>query len=197
MRKAFRIASLLLVGVLLIAAAYYATEAVSGAYNRRYYFERVNDKSTARGTTYYVNASGDDSNDGKTPAQAWRTITKVNSINFAASDRVLFAAGESFKGNLRFDYKDAGTPARPIVVSSYGEGRAGVEAGAGDGISVHFANFRLVVPSAITPCAITSAKTTDAKTVIRRYCFSAESKTLISTETPCGLRPQRTERLPP
>ena len=79
--------------------------------------------------TYYVSASGNDANDGMSPGLAWRTVNKVNSVNFAGGDRILFAAGQTFSGTLYFDASDKDTAANRILVSSYGTGRATINGG--------------------------------------------------------------------
>jgi hypothetical protein len=42
------------------------------------------------GTKYYVSNNGSDSNDGKSPATAWKTLNKVNNSTFSAGDGVFF-----------------------------------------------------------------------------------------------------------
>jgi hypothetical protein len=47
---------------------------------------------------YYVDAtSGNDANDGRSPAAAWKTIAKVNGYSFSAGDRILFKRGEMWR----------------------------------------------------------------------------------------------------
>ena len=49
--------------------------------------------------TYFVNAStGSDSNDGRTPATAWRTLAKVSGSTFVAGDSIAFTG--TFSGTL-------------------------------------------------------------------------------------------------
>jgi hypothetical protein len=91
----------------------------------------------ASATDYYVSVTGVDSRDGTSPATAWRTIQRVNNQRFAAGDRILFEAGQTFSGNLYFDGAERGTSAAPIVVSSYGAGRATIYAADGDGILLY------------------------------------------------------------
>lgn len=70
---------------------------------------------------YYVNASsGNDSNSGKSPSQAWASLTKVNAQSFLPGDSILFKAGETWSGQLLID--DKGTENEPIVFSRYGDG---------------------------------------------------------------------------
>jgi hypothetical protein len=87
-----------------------------------------------QGTTYYVSPSGNDNNSGTSPQDAWATVDKVNTVTFSAGDSILFEGGETFSGGLDFDASDAGTPANPITVGSYGTGRATISSGSDYGI---------------------------------------------------------------
>ncbi len=88
----------------------------------------------ARGTDYYVSPTGSDAHRGTSPLQPWRTLARVNAASFSPGDRVLLRGGAAFAGGLTFDALDAGTPASPVVVGSYGRGRARVVAGEGNGL---------------------------------------------------------------
>ncbi len=90
----------------------------------------------AIGVDYYVGSGGNDRNPGTSPTRPWLTIARVNSADFKPGDKVLFEAGQVFAGSLIFNAKDAGTPARPVTVSSYGNGRATIQAGGGTGIMI-------------------------------------------------------------
>ncbi len=80
---------------------------------------------SAAAATYHVSPAGDDGHDGLTPATPWRTVGKVNGRAFAAGDQILFLGGAVFTDDgLSFDAGDAGTAGSPIVVGSYGTGRA-------------------------------------------------------------------------
>ncbi|MGQ0766718.1 MAG: right-handed parallel beta-helix repeat-containing protein, partial [Gemmatimonadota bacterium] len=92
---------------------------------------------TAQGTTYYISPTGKNSRNGQSPAQAWRTIDKVNFRNFVAGDRILFEGGATFSGQIQFTSSDAGNAASPIVIGSYGTGRATINAGNGTGLSIY------------------------------------------------------------
>ena len=73
------------------------------------------------GTTYYVDATeGNDSNNGTSPETAFKTIDKVNSIEFQPGDQILFQCGEEWTGALK--PKGSGEEGAPIVIASYGEG---------------------------------------------------------------------------
>ena len=50
--------------------------------------------SLAQAANYYVDASnGNDNWDGLSPANAWETIAKVNSMSFQSGDFILFKRG--------------------------------------------------------------------------------------------------------
>ncbi len=72
------------------------------------------------GTTYYVSDStGNDSNDGRTPETAWKTLTKVSRMQdsvIKTGDRVLFKRGDMWRGQ-QLSVSVAG-----VTYSAYGEG---------------------------------------------------------------------------
>ena len=86
--------------------------------------------------TYYVSPSGNDSHSGTSAQTPWRTIDKVNAIDLNPGDKVLFQAGRDYPGNLLLTAEDAGTPKQPVVIGSYGSGRATIKAGNGSGVTV-------------------------------------------------------------
>ena len=90
----------------------------------------------AAAADYYVNAAGGDSAPG-TPAAPWRTLARVNQASLSAGDRVYLAGGQTFTGTLAFDAADRGTGPFPIVVSSYGSGRATIAAGQSSGVAAY------------------------------------------------------------
>ena len=81
------------------------------------------------GTTYFVSASGSDQNSGSSPAQAWRTVGRVNRAVLHPGDGVLFAGGQTF-GDSDLEPSASGTAQSPIVYGSYGEGDAVISQGA-------------------------------------------------------------------
>ena len=74
--------------------------------------------------TYYISATGSDSNDGLTTSTPWLTITKVNTEwsngTFNPGDYILFNKGDTFYGTIIVS--GSGTLGNPITISSYGEG---------------------------------------------------------------------------
>ena len=73
---------------------------------------------------------------GASTNTAWRTIDRVNSARLQPGDRVRFEAAASFAGNLFLSARDAGTSNAPVVIGSFGEGRATILAGRQTGITV-------------------------------------------------------------
>ncbi|NIM52341.1 MAG: hypothetical protein GTO22_24370, partial [Gemmatimonadales bacterium] len=55
--------------------------------------------ASAKARDYHVSPGGNDSNPG-TQAKPWRSIAKVNSMDFGPGDRVLFEAGKTFAGTI-------------------------------------------------------------------------------------------------
>ena len=95
--------------------------------------------SSGNAKTYYVSLSGNDYNDGMSPATPWKTIAKVNSEKFSGGQSILFEGGETFRGNLTIH--DSGTSEALITVGSYGTGMATINAGAGNGVYTYDAGY--------------------------------------------------------
>lgn len=88
-------------------------------------------------TTYYISSNGNDLNGGNSPEDAWRSIEKINNFEFAPGSKILFEGGQSFDGNLYFDSNDGNDPVNPIIITSYGTGKASILAGNSFGIYVY------------------------------------------------------------
>ena len=79
----------------------------------------------ARGVNYYVDfTSGNDTNQGTSPAAAWKTITKVNyeMNNFIAGDSILFKRGEVWNEDRLYIENISGSSLNDIVFGAYGSG---------------------------------------------------------------------------
>jgi len=73
------------------------------------------------GRTFYLDGeAGNDGAPGNHPQQAWRSITKLNSVTFQPGDRIYFKRGSSFPG--QFHPQGSGNASQPVVVDSYGSG---------------------------------------------------------------------------
>lgn len=78
------------------------------------------DKWNDNPKTYYVDAAmGDDTNNGTSPEEAWRTLEKINSSKFRPGDKLLLKKGEVFNGTMNF--VGEGTKKQPIFIDAYGE----------------------------------------------------------------------------
>jgi hypothetical protein len=80
---------------------------------------------SAQAANYYVDSdSGNDSNSGLAPDQAWKTLDVVNGKSFQPGNQILFKAGTHYAGQLAL--KGSGAmidgKAQPIVVGKYGDG---------------------------------------------------------------------------
>ena len=86
---------------------------------------------------YFVNNAGDDTNSGASPAQAWRTTSRVNTARFKPGDRILLAGGQYFTGGIYLQSTGQTPSAKPVVVRSYGLGRATIQSGDSFGFYAH------------------------------------------------------------
>lgn len=78
---------------------------------------------------YYIDAStGNDANTGLTQKNAWKTLDKANNFTFMAGDRILLKGGITFVGSLKLKSLQ-GKRVFPVIISSYGSGRAIISSG--------------------------------------------------------------------
>ncbi|WP_375419407.1 right-handed parallel beta-helix repeat-containing protein [uncultured Hymenobacter sp.] len=87
----------------------------------------------AQAATYYVSSTGNDARAGTTPATAWRSVARASAQPYGPGDRLLFEGGQTFGGSLWLPGSSRGTPAAPIVISSYGTGAATIASGSSYG----------------------------------------------------------------
>jgi len=90
---------------------------------------------------YYISPQGNDTNTGNSPDQAWKTIQRVNQVNFEPSDHILFEGGNAFKGTLQFNLSDTGTVDKNIYLGSYGNGKATINATTGTGLNANKSKY--------------------------------------------------------
>jgi hypothetical protein len=85
--------------------------------------------SAAQAETWHVDsARGDDARSGLNPAEAWRTLARVQQADLKPGDMVLLAAGSVWREPLVI--ARSGSDAAPIIVTRNGEGaRPRIEAG--------------------------------------------------------------------
>lgn len=85
---------------------------------------------------FYVSPAGDDAARGTSPDQAWRTLDRASAAVLLPGERLLLEGGSRFDGRLLIDAADAGDPGNPLVIGSYGTGRAVIEAAADAAVAV-------------------------------------------------------------
>jgi hypothetical protein len=79
----------------------------------------------ARATVYYADSrSGDDARSGTTPAQAWKSLEKINTKVFQPGDKILLKAGARFAGQLKPQGSGAiiNNKTTPIILGKFGRG---------------------------------------------------------------------------
>ncbi len=117
--------------------------------------------------TYYVSATGNDSNNGTSQATAWRTIARVqqNGATFQPGDQILFQRGGTFPGHLTINSN--GSAAAPIVIGSYGTGALPEISGANNitGWTTHQGN----IWKANVAQAVKYVRVNDALMTLARY----------------------------
>lgn len=89
-----------------------------------------------KGRHYYLSLSGDDKNDGS-EERPIKTVAYLNTIKLNPGDSVFFKGGEIFNGHLILDSTKAGGSKKPVVITSYGEGYAIINAGDGSALSIY------------------------------------------------------------
>ena len=83
-------------------------------------------------TDYYLGRSAPQQN-----GVALSDIPALNALSLRPGDRIFFAAGETFTGTVELNSDDAGTPSAPILLTSYGSGRATLHGGTNSAISIY------------------------------------------------------------
>src|ERR1700704_3101122 len=76
-----------------------------------------------QGRHFYVDPAGSNVASGTTPADAWRTVARVNSAALRPGDTVSFRGDRTFS-DVALTPRGSGTKGAPIVFDSYGSGRA-------------------------------------------------------------------------
>ncbi len=88
------------------------------------------------GKKYYISPSGSDANPG-TISKPWKTTGAINRLRLLPGDAVYFEGGKTFTGGIALDQADEGTDAHPVIISSYGKGRAIIDGGNSEGILMY------------------------------------------------------------
>jgi hypothetical protein len=91
--------------------------------------------TAATPVTYYVKPTGHDHWAGTSPRTAWRTLGRASRAILRPGTRLLLRGGYQYPGSLLINTADAGNVSKPVLVSSYGKGRAEIVS-SGNGIAV-------------------------------------------------------------
>lgn len=92
-----------------------------------------------KGQAYYVSNRGDDNGDGS-KTSPWQSVSKVNASTLQANDTVYFEGGQIFNGTLFIQQVTAGKY-MPLVITSYGKGRAVINGGNSNAIVLYKCSY--------------------------------------------------------
>ena len=84
--------------------------------------------TAAQKKIYYISPHGNDLNNGLSISTAWKTLSQVTNLNLEPGDQVLLEGGQSFTGTIELNADDLGSAASPIIISSFGNGMATINA---------------------------------------------------------------------
>jgi hypothetical protein len=109
-------------------------------FSQTYFQNQTNYRSRADTVTknYYIDATtGNDNNDGLTPATAWKTLGKIRSYDsnpkFQPGDSILLKRGEVWREQLKLNNNgSSGITGSPITIDAYGAGAKPIISGGVD-----------------------------------------------------------------
>lgn len=92
------------------------------------------------GKSYYFTNAGNDTNEGSS-AGPFKSIDKLNNLQLKPGDTVFFEGGQIFNGNILIDSNDAGKKDKPVIITSYGNGKAIINGGAATALTIYQAQY--------------------------------------------------------
>jgi hypothetical protein len=116
---------------------------------------------TSCSKSYYISPEGNDEKSGRSPESAWRSIERVNDHDFSPGDMIFFEAGEEFTGNILLSNSDRAAKDKPIVISSFGGGRAMINGLDKEALKADSCNFLKIENLAFTGLGRKSGNSTD------------------------------------
>ena len=88
-------------------------------------------------TDYFINSViGKDTYSGTSFHEPFQSIEKVNAVAFKPGDRILFAAGQVFNGELRL-VGVKGQPGLPVIISSYNSSNGSIPSAGEQGFTIN------------------------------------------------------------
>lgn len=100
----------------------------------------VEAQRTAQAHNYFMSPRGEDSNPGSKD-RPWKSLEPLKNCSWLAGDTVFLQGGAQFQGTILFTATSRGSKNRPIVVCSYGQGRATIDAQDSSAIVVQQGQF--------------------------------------------------------
>lgn len=85
---------------------------------------------------WYFDNSGNDAGPGDS-THPFRSLQRLKSLTLGAGDTLFLRSGELFDGELRLRDGVSGIPDHPIVITSYGQGKAIIDGGNGSAIAFY------------------------------------------------------------
>ena len=117
--------------------------------------------------TYYIANSGSDSNNGLSPATAWRTITHVNAqTGLPTGSKILFNGGQEFTGGVILT---TSVIAANVVIGSYGKGQAIISSGSSTACVTATNVPGVTVTNIVCAGGGNTSNTTDGITIINSH----------------------------
>ena len=96
----------------------------------------LSNQNTNKKHNYFFSVNGDDKNDGSLE-HPFKTIEHFNSINLIPGDSIFFKAGDTFNGNAILNSTKSGVNKKSVVITSYGNGYAIINAENGTAFSIY------------------------------------------------------------
>ena len=90
--------------------------------------------------SWYFDPSGDDAGKGD-KAHPFRSLERLGSLKTGPGDTLFLKGGQVFQGVIRLSAGSAGGERHPIVITSYGEGRAVIDGGNGSAVVLYRAAY--------------------------------------------------------
>lgn len=98
------------------------------------------EEPVAKRTSYYFSVNGDDKNDGS-EMYPFKTIAYLNMLSLEPGDSILFNGTEEFVGEISIKPYTNGSIQNPILITSYGNGTATINAGNGTAININQSSY--------------------------------------------------------